>query len=56
LKGNFLMRTGIQKIIKALESNHSITEMTVGKNATDDDLDDIDDILDRNFDEKKGQK
>jgi hypothetical protein len=47
------MRAGIQKIIKALQNNHSITEMTVGKYATDDDLDDLDDILDRNFDEKK---
>eukprot|EP01080_Neovahlkampfia_damariscottae_P010766 gene10766-3385_t len=60
LEGNNFTPKGIDHFCEALEKNWSLTDATISIDATDDQLDIIDDLLDRNFDkiyeEEKAKK
>lgn len=56
LEGNQFTSKGIDDFLKGLSKNTSLTDVTISENATDQQLDEVDDILDRNFEEKKKKK
>lgn len=56
IDGNILTDDGITLFIKLLSKNKGLTDVLLQEDATDDQLDDMDEILDRNFEEKKKKK
>ena len=55
LEGNKFTQVGIKNFIKSLEKNRSLTDVTISEDATDSQLDEIDDILDRNYEKLKNK-
>jgi hypothetical protein len=53
LEGNLFTTKGVDQFIKGVGANKTLTDITISEDATDDQLDDLDDILDRNFDLRK---
>jgi len=50
MEGNKFDNDGINLIIENLAKNWSLTDLTISTHATNDQLDIMDDLLDRNFD------
>jgi hypothetical protein len=48
--------SGIDSIINSLKNNYSITSLYCGKYETDDQIDEIENLLDRNFDHLEKNK
>jgi len=56
MDGNNFSEDGIDLFIGILRDNYSLTDVSISELAYNDQLDDIDDILDRNFEIKKNKK
>jgi hypothetical protein len=47
-----IKKDGIQRLIAALQKNHSLIQMSCGLFETDEDIDAVEDLLDRNYESK----